>query len=435
MSDRANYAVFFGALFAALSLTACVEPGALHARSDTDEDPPEAVLPAPRVMPDAAARDADALAQVKAELSDAARAQPEPDARTDSPAWEAFYEPNAVHEVQVYLSESARDDLESDGRTWVPARVTVDGLEFPNAGVRRKGSTTWQGLSEKPSVKIKLREFGPGPRLAGLERLTLNNMVSDPAQAREVIVLRLWRALGVTATRASWARLWIDGAPYGLYANVESLDDEWLQRRYDHYDGDLWEANNDADFTKSGLAFWELSEGVGDLTPLTNLADALADDEDAFDTRVGAIVDVDRFTRYLAACLVTGATDGYPFHLNDAYVYADPGNGGRFEFVPWGLDEAWGDTITHWAEGELGRACHDDSACDARLDDTTRGMLSKLEGIDVAGMVSEAYAVSAPHVADDPRRPYTAVEVAAARAVLEARIAGWPALVRADMGL
>ncbi|MDP2311364.1 MAG: CotH kinase family protein [Pseudomonadota bacterium] len=368
-------------------------------------------------------------------LADDARAQTPPDDRTDSPAWEAFYDPNAVHEVRILLSPEARDDLERDGRNWVPAFVTVDGIEFPNAGVHRKGSTTWQGLSQKPSMKIKLQEYGEGPRLIGLERITLNNMVSDPAQAREVIALRLWRALGAVATRASWAKLWIDDQPYGVYSNIESLDDEWLQRRYDRYDGDLWEANDDADFTAGGLPAWELAEGLGDTTRLEALADALNGDAPTFEQQVGHLVDTDQFLQYWATCLVTGATDGYPFHLNDAYMYADPADGGRFDFVPWGMDEAWDVTFNPWVDGLLARACEADADCAARLDAAVLAALTTLEGLDVDAMVSEAYSVSEPLLSDDERRPYTGAAVAIARAELRARIAAWPGLVRQQLGL
>lgn len=429
MRDRRPLSILAGLL-----VSACADPGGYgeSPAGEADADAPSQRAP---LVGQGTPHDPDAAKLLGELLRDLRRAESPPDARTNGPAWEAFYDPNSVHDVHVFLTAEARGDLESDGRTWVPARVTVDGTEFLNAGVRRKGSTTWQGLADKPSIKIKLRAFGPGPRLAGLERITLNNMVSDPAQAREVIVLRLWRALGVTATRASWGRLWIDEEPYGVYANIESLDDEWLQRRYDFPDGDLWEANNDADFTDAGLPNWELAEGAGDLTPLRQLADALGGGASSFEERVGHLVDVDHFLRYWAACLATGATDGYPFHLNDAYAYADPGNGGRFDFVPWGVDESWGEAFTSWTEGELARACHDDPLCETRLDDATRAALATLDGIDVAGIVAEAYAVSAPLVADDPRRPYTSLEVAAARTILEARIASWPGLVRKDMGL
>ena len=367
-------------------------------------------------------------------LRDAVRAQVPPDSRTDSPGWEAFYAPDAVHEVRVTLTEAARDDLQSDGRTWVPAVVSVDGQVFPHAGVRRKGSTTWQNLSGKPSLKIKLREFGDGPRLVGLERLTLNNMVSDPTQAREVITLRLWRALGSNATRASFAQVWIDEEPYGLYSNVEALDDEWLQRRYDHPDGTLWEANNDADFTEAGLPFWELSEGSADDEALLALTAALQEDG-PFETRVGAVVNVPQFLRYWATCLATGATDGYPFHLNDAYVYADPGNGGRLDFVPWGMDEAWVEPFSHWTAGELAAACEADPACEEALAATVVDVLARFEALDVDGMVTEAYATSEPLLSADPKVPYPRATIDAARDELRARIAGWPDKLRVDLGL
>jgi len=367
-------------------------------------------------------------------LRDAVRAQPAPDSRTDSPGWEAFYAPDAVHEVRVTLTTAARDDLQADGRTWVPAVVSVDGVLFPNAGVRRKGSTTWQGLDGKPSLKIKLREFGDGPRLVGLERLTLNNMVSDPTQAREVITLRLWRALGSVATRASFAQVWIDEEPYGLYTNIESLDDEWLQRRYDRPDGTLWEANDEADFTEAGLPFWELSEGSVDDGALLALTAALAEDG-PFETRVAGIINLPQFLNYWATCLATGATDGYPFHLNDAYVYADPGNGGRLDFIPWGMDEAWVEPFTHWTAGQLAASCDADAACSKALHAAAVDVLSRFEALDVDAMVTDAYATSEPLLDMDPKVPYPRAAIDAARIDLRARIAGWPEKLRADLGL
>ncbi len=416
-------------------LTACTSTPNLHSTADPgDTKEPDEAEAAPSRMPDLT-QSQGARELLAAMLADAARAQEPPDSRTDSAAWAAFYAPDIVHAVQIALPETSVDALEDDGRTWVPAAVTIDGLAFPNAGVRRKGNSTWRSLSDKPSLKIKLREFGTGPRLAGLERLTLNNMVTDTAQAREVIALHLWRELGATAPRASWAEVTINGEPYGLYSNIEALDDEWISRRYDHDDGDLWEANDDADFTEGGLEYWELSEGNGDTTRLTALSDALAEDASSFDAQVGHLVDVDHFLRYWVTCVVTGASDGYPFKLNDVFVYADPGNGGRFDFTPWSMDEAWGEVFNRWTAGELARACNADPACELRMRDMVVETLATLETLDVAGIVDEAYAVTGPYVERDTRSPYLPSDVATARGVLRARIAGWPTVIRQEFGL
>ncbi|MFN7147185.1 MAG: CotH kinase family protein, partial [Myxococcota bacterium] len=161
--------------------------------------------------------DADGAAFLGDQISDARNTPEEPDGRTDGPGWDAFYDADAVHAVEIELSEESWDMLSEDGRTWAPAVVYVDGVEYPNAGVRRKGNTTWRSMSDKPSFKIKLEAFGPGPRLHGLEKLTLNNMVSDPSQARENLALRIWWALGATASRGSWATVTVNGERYGLY--------------------------------------------------------------------------------------------------------------------------------------------------------------------------------------------------------------------------
>ncbi len=420
-------------VLAVVLAAACSDPGNLNPVPAPED--PSRVGDAPRPVPARTPTGTDLQAArhlAEALADDAARAD-EPDPRTRSDAWAAFYAPDAVHTVSIEIGEEAYDDIASDGRTWVPAVVTVDGLVFPNAGVRRKGNTTWQSMSGKPSLKIKFHEFGEGPELVGLERLTLNNMVSDPSQARENIALRLWQALGTEASRSSWAQVTINGEPYGLYSNIESLDDEWLQRRYVAYGGDFWEMNDDADFSEAGLPWWELTEGEGTSSTLEAITAVLDEGVTSFEGDLGPYVDMEQFLHFWATCLVTGAADGYPFKLNDAYAYGDPADGGRLDFVPWSMDEAWGDAFSTWTAGRLARACRDDDACEARRLEVFDEMLGKLESLDVQAMVADSYATSASLVAEDPRRPFTMAEVSAARAALAARIAGWPARIRTEV--
>ncbi len=356
--------------------------------------------------------------------------------RLNAPAWLEFFDPAAVHEVRVTLSAEARSDLNDAPRIWVPATVDVDGRVFTSAGLHLKGNSTFQGMSQKPSFKIKLDEYGGGERLAGVQRLTLNNMVSDPAQAREVLATRLWWALGVPAPRASWARVWINEVEYGLYSNLESVDDEWLARRYRNPGGDLWEANDDADFTEEGLPSWELASGVGNVSFLDTVVEQLEDTSSAaLAERVGTTVDLAAFQNYWAACLVTGSTDGYPFHLNDAFVYSDPGDAGRLDFVPWSMDEAWGDSFSTWAEGVLGGACSDDPACERALGAEVDRLLDEVERLDLGALVDATFAVSAPLLRDDDRRPYLITDVELARSALRLRVVGWPAYLRTELGL
>jgi spore coat protein CotH len=388
---------------------------------------------APLPPPDAIGDGATPAAVMAERRSDAAAAE-EAEAETlaNGPAWLAFYDPTLVHEVHITLPDASRQALASDARAWVPVSVDIDGVALSDVAMHLKGSTTFQGLDRKPSLKLKLDEYVPGQRHFGLRRVTLNNMVSDPAQAREVIALRLWWELGIPAPRSSWAHVWINDESYGLYSNIEPMDREWVKRRYRAAGGDLWEANDEADFTSDGIANWE---GEGDRTRLTAIADALESSDGTLAERLADTVDLDSYLTYWAACLVTGSSDGYPFHLNDTFLYADPADGNRMHFSPWGMDESWGDSFGTWTQGELGSACTRDDECNAALDARTAELLDILEAKDLAAEVSEAFAVTDGLLGGDTRRPYPLADVQAARSTLKARVAGWPAALRAQLGL
>jgi spore coat protein CotH len=89
---------------------------------------------------------------------------------------------------------------------------------FQNVGIRLKGATTRK--YQKASFKIKFDAFVKSQRFKGLKRLTLNAMMTDPSQVHEVTAYRLFRAAGVPAPRAGFARVSIDGSYVGLFLNL-----------------------------------------------------------------------------------------------------------------------------------------------------------------------------------------------------------------------
>lgn len=338
-----------------------------------------------------------------------------------------------LHEVRITLSEASLTAINRDPRTYALGAVEVDGDALETVGVRLKGSTSFQELDGKPSFKLKFNEYCEGQKLAGLKRLTLNNMVSDPTQSQEMLNYQLWAAAGLKAPRASYAEVWLNGELYGLYSNVESMDDEWVQRRYADDSGDLWEAGSGAEFSAEGLDAWDLKEGDGDRDALQAVADAL-DAPGAVFANLDGVVGMDQFLTYWAWKVVVGDPDGYPWHPNDIFLYADPAQGGRFEFSPWGFDEAWQDYVD-WqdADGRLATACLADQDCADRFHARVVTAVDTFETLDAVGWLEAAWALSAPVLPDDARRPYTVAEVEAAREALRATVEGRAAQVRDDL--
>ncbi len=333
-----------------------------------------------------------------------------------------------VVDVDIRLDVDAVDALRREPRVFVTGDVTLDGETRAGVGVRLKGSNSFQDIDGKPSFRLRFdtSDAAGGP-FCGLERLVLNNMASDPSQGREVLA---WQALvdaGLTGPEVTWARLVLNGEVLGLYAMIEPLDEAWLARLGGNAPADIWEANDDADLTPSGLRHFEWGAGVQDESRLDGLVDALAR-EGPFLERTAPWLDGDALVDYLVWVDVVGSLDGYPFTRDDFFLVADPRRDGRFVLVPWGLDETWNRAWrAQWGVGALSTACHADAACRATLE--ARAVIARetFVAMDLPARASAAFARTEPIVREALRAPWTVEEVTAARAALIETLAGWPA--------
>lgn len=355
---------------------------------------------------------------------------------------EAFYAFGTLQEVRLTLTQDTIDELDRQTRRgtteYLPGDAEVNGIAFSNVGVRIKGSSTLRTFDDKPSLKIKFNAFVADQDFAGLERVTLNNMVEDPTQTKEVMAYRIFREAGVGASRANHAALYVNDELYGLYTNLETMDDHWLGDRFADPTGELFEANDNADFTRSGLSHWESASGEGVTTQLNAVVDALRVSGGDFEGELNGTVNLEQFRRFWTWSLLIGNTDGYPYTLNDCYIYSDPGDGLRFAFFPWGVDESWQESaLSFWASatGILAARCLEDEACHAAFRATMAEELALYETFPLVDWFAEEEAVTADILAADERRAFTMSSVRSARSTLVDDLEQWPARVREAMRL
>jgi spore coat protein CotH len=349
---------------------------------------------------------------------------------------EALYDPRTLKEIRLEVATEGEDALRVDPREYVEATLVVDGERVEGVGLRLKGSSSFRAWDDKPSLKVKTDAFVDDQSAHGVVRFTLNNMIEDPAQGREVIAYTLWNEGGMVAPRCAYANVYVNDELFGLYALVESVDDAFLARRYADPDGPLWAANDSADLTPDSLAFFELKEGE-DAGQLSAAAARLAEVGTDYYGGAGEVLDMDQFLGFLTWSILTGFEDGYPYHLNDYFLYADPDDDERLDWLPWGMDESF-DTGWRWQwgrEGTVGYNCAADEACLARLRDGVTIALDTYEQVDPGALAGEVFDLTEEAVQTDPRRPSSPAEVESARARLTGMIEGWPARVRTGMGL
>ena len=318
-------------------------------------------------------------------------------------------------ELELTVAPADVAALEADPRTYVPATIGYRGHRYGPVGVRVKGQSSFLPFSQKPSLRIHVSEYDRDARFWGLEDLTLDNMRSDPSMMHERLAYRVAREAGLTASRANHALLTVNGEPYGLYANVETVNPQMLAGHFDQAAGPLFEAT-DVDFVAADVPRYHLEAGADDRRLLDGLAAALAiPDADQALAAAAAYVDIAHFQRYWAMTTIIGQFDGFPYSMpgDDYFVYADPASQ-KLWFIPWGMDETFlsGEFPPLQTSSVLAARCQASPACKQGYVDQVWELLAMTERIDLEGERVRIAAELADEIAADPRRPYGADEIA-----------------------
>ncbi len=154
-------------------------------------------------------------------------------ASTD-PAW--LYDPLQVTEIDLEATPDALIQLAAAHDEYVPARITLrnGGTTYGpyQVGLRLKGHSAFRTLDGKAAFKVKFGFSVSGQKFFGLKALTLNNMVQDPSMLAESTTSLLLQAIGVPTARVGYAYVRLNGADYGLYADVETVDSVMVQRLF-----------------------------------------------------------------------------------------------------------------------------------------------------------------------------------------------------------
>lgn len=257
----------------------------------------------------------------------------------DDAAW--MYDPSVVVKIDLGLSEASIAALAADPYTYVPATFAMsygDKHYGPSAiTLKLKGKQgSFRRLDGKAAFKLK---FPSGARPDGLKKMTLNNMVQDNSKVHEAVVYELFRAVGVAAPRTGYATVTVNGASYGLYLNLETMDEvalaRWFASTQHLYEGAYGLENDPTD------AFNEHYEvDVGDEDDRADLVALMATATDfsaGWYARMAAHADLEQMTRMWATEAYVGHWDGYSGSaVNNYYLHSDAA--GVFTMIPWGTD-------------------------------------------------------------------------------------------------
>jgi spore coat protein H len=331
MSAKSGLALFEGkklsnmvpTLFAiglALSGTTCTS-------SDNTTQPP-AATPTDTVTPDSGVADSDWFPA---------------DSALD---YDTIFVQDHIITWEIQIDENQWVQLLADPKSYVEADLTVDGTEYPSVGLRILGKRD----RAKVSMRVRFNRFDEGQTFHGVKRLNLHGGAGDTSSIREALALSLMREAGVPAPRHSFVWVTTNQGPKGVYTLIEQVDKRFLFDRFGEKSGNLYKGERGAGLQYLGddqslypdtVYERKTNEKHGDRSDLINFIKVL-DQTDPLnlDVALSEVLDLEGFMRWLAVNTWIVAMDSYAGTVDNYYLYH--GEDGRFRFIPWDLNQAFG---------------------------------------------------------------------------------------------
>ena len=160
------------------------------------------------------------------------------------------------YEGNLFGTELVTVDIQMDADDWQEmldnaineeyyvCDVVINGQTFSNVGIRPKGNTSLSQVassdSDRFSFKIEFDHYQDGQNCWGLDKLVLNNLMSDAAYIKEYLVYDMFDFLDMPASEYAMAQVSVNGTDWGVYLALEGVEESFLTRNFGSAAGDLY---------------------------------------------------------------------------------------------------------------------------------------------------------------------------------------------------
>ena len=363
------------------------------------------------------------------------------------------YDPNKILTYELGFDAAAlavlsnTSMIEADMKAWVHGTFKCGSTVFADVGVRRKGHSTFRALPQKAAFKIRFDRYVPGQYFVGFRDLTLNNSTSDPTFLVERLSYQVFRSVGLPAPRAASAQVTINGAPWGLYANVETPNKQLNDRLFGADAKTFYEVNYGSQWLPGVEGGFEEEVGDGSLSDVTALLDAVnAAQNGTLLVDVASNLNTTEWLKFSATEATVGHYDGYAFGIWGSHNYFMAGDvNGRFSLLPWSTDLTMSNRATVVNANQprdtigggptlLGR-CKLSTTCWNAYKAQVKIVLAGYESLGPVALAKTWHAQVHPFVLADPKRETSDSYYTTETTNLYAWLAARPGVVRTQLGI
>ncbi|MFT4667407.1 MAG: hypothetical protein ACI8YQ_003477 [Polaribacter sp.] len=271
-----------------------------------------------------------------------------------------FYDINTIRELRLTFSqknwEDKLDSLRLYGNGSLLGNAAIDGKKYKDVGIRYRGSKSFTTGGKRNAFHIKMNFINKNQNHEGYKTLKLSNALRDPSMIREVMAYHI-AGQYMPAPKANYVKLFINDNYIGLFVNIESIDDNFLESNYGSSDNtflkcspDMMSDGKPAEGCKNKIyASLEYESGAQCYTAnyelkskdgwddLINLTKVLKDEPKSIEK----VLNIDETLWMLALNNVLVNLSSYSGQYSQNY-YLYKSDDGRFHPVMWDLNLAFG---------------------------------------------------------------------------------------------
>lgn len=297
-----------------------------------------------------------------------------------------LFDHDTIMTVDIQVDEASWNSMieNATSEEYITCDIIINGKKYTNVGIRPKGNTSLTQIAsddttDRYSFKIEFDHYDKNQNCYGLDKLVLNNVMSDTSYMKEYLSYDILNYAGVVTPLYNYASIKVNGEDWGFYLALEGMEESFAMRNYGSNYGQLYKPETmgmgggmkeqgGMDISDSMPAFDEMKgaiesspgSGFGGSTSSASLQ-YIDDDIDSYSTIFDAAVfdtsdsdyervitaiknlnegndlekyvDVDAVLRYIAANTVVVNLDSYFSNMqHNYYLYEQDG---QITMLPW----------------------------------------------------------------------------------------------------
>ncbi|HRW75369.1 MAG TPA: CotH kinase family protein, partial [Saprospiraceae bacterium] len=153
----------------------------------------------------------------------------------------ALFGTDHIPELKLTIRQSnwmhVLDSMKLQGEGMIVGSAEIDGIKYPNVGIRYRGQSSYTYSGDKNPYQLELNYIHPDQNHQGYRSLTLSNALRDPSYLREYLGFSI-AGQYMNTPKANFIHLYVNNDYAGIYVGIEPVDADYLERRT----GDAWTA-------------------------------------------------------------------------------------------------------------------------------------------------------------------------------------------------